>query len=102
MRRARFFIFILALTLLPQVLAANDLVRWLAARGQLALGLSVPGVLMLLNLPMLAEVLRRKKKARLPRLLAAAFQTPWTAWWLGSLFYALLLDRKSNRLNSSH
>src|ERR1041384_5711573 len=91
MRRARFFIFILALTLLPQVLAANDLVRWLAARGQLALGLSVPGVLMLLNLPMLAEVLRRKKKARLPRLLAAAFQTPWTAWWLGSLFYAFLL-----------
>ena len=91
MRRARFFILLLALTLLPQVLAANALVRWLAAHGQLALGLSVPGVLLVLNLPMLAEILRRKQKARLPRLLAAAFQMPWTAWWLGSLFYALLL-----------
>src|SRR5262249_5788377 len=79
------------LTLVPQVLAAGDLVRWLAARGQLALGLSVPGVLLLLNLPMLAEILRRKQKARLPRVLAALFQTPWTAWWLGGFFYAFLL-----------
>ena len=91
MRRARFYIVILGLTLLPQVLAAGDLVRWLAREGQLVLGLSVPGVLLLLNLPMIAEVLRRKQKARLPRFLAAAFQTPWTVWWLGSLFYALLL-----------
>ena len=91
MRRARFYIVILGLTLLPQVLAASDLVRWFAREGQLALGLSVPGVLLLLNLPMIAEVLRRKQKARLPRFLAAAFQTPWTVWWLGSLFYALLL-----------
>ena len=43
MRRARFYILILGLTLLPQVVAASDLVRWLAAQGQLALGLSVPG-----------------------------------------------------------
>src|SRR5437764_11534631 len=28
---------------------------------------------------------------RLARALAAAVRTPWTAWWLGSLFYALLL-----------
>ncbi|HUJ24660.1 MAG TPA: metallophosphoesterase [Myxococcales bacterium] len=91
MRRVRFFILLLGLTLVPQVLAAADLVRWLAARGQLALGLSVPGVLLALNLPMLAEILRRRQKARLPRVLAAAVQTPWTAWWLGSLFYALLL-----------
>src|SRR5438270_2582325 len=90
MRRARFYIFILGLTLLPQVVAASDLVRWLAAQGQLALGLSVPGVLLALNLPMLAEVLRRKKSARLPRFLAATVQTPWTAFWLGSLFYAIL------------
>lgn len=91
MRRARFFILLLGLTLLPQLLAAGDLVRWLAAHGQLALGLSVPGVLLLLNLPMLGEILRRKKRLRLPRVLAAAVQMPWTAWWLGSLFYALLL-----------
>ena len=91
MRRARFYIVILGLTLLPQVLAAGDLVRWLAREGQLALGLSVPGILLLLNLPMIAEVLRRKQKARLPGFLAAAFQTPWTVWWLGSLFYAFLL-----------
>ncbi|MCA1827739.1 MAG: metallophosphoesterase [Myxococcales bacterium] len=91
MRRWRFYIVILGFTLLPQLLAAGDLVRWLADEGQLALGLSVPGVLLLLNLPMIGEVLRRKQKARLPRVLAAAFQTPWTVWWLGSLFYALLL-----------
>src|SRR5438552_8117525 len=90
MRRARFYILILGLTLLPQVVAASDLVRWLAAQGQLALGLSVPGLLLALNLPMLAEVLRRKKSARLPRFLAAMVQTPWTAFWLGSLFYAIL------------
>src|SRR5437763_13335615 len=90
MRRARFYILILGLTLLPQVVAASDLVRWLAAQGQLALGLSVPGVLLALNLPMLAEVLRRKKSARLPRFLAATVQTPWTVFWLGSVFYAIL------------
>src|SRR3954463_12842519 len=89
MRRARFYILVLGLTLLPQVVAASDLVRWLAAQGQLALGLSGPGLLLALNLPMLAEVLRRKKKAQLPRFLAAVLQMPWTAWWLGSLFYAM-------------
>src|SRR5438477_9650542 len=90
MRRARFYILVLGLTLLPQVVAASDLVRWLASQGQVVLGLSVPGMLLALNLPMLAEILRRKKKARLPRFLAATLQTPWTAWWLGSLFYAIL------------
>ena len=90
MRRARFYILVLGLTLLPQIVAASDLVRWLAAEDQLALGLSLPGLLLALNLPMLAEILRRKKRARLPRFFAATLQTPWTAWWLGSLFYALL------------
>src|SRR5512141_2577690 len=90
MRRVRFYILVLGLTLLPQVVATSDLVRWLAEHGQMALGLSVPGVLLALNLPMLAEILRRKKKARLPRFLAAALQMPWTAFWLGSLFYAIL------------
>src|SRR5262249_12985505 len=91
MRRWRFYVVILGVTLPPQVVAGNGLVRWLAGQGRLALGLSVPGVLLLLNLPMIAEVLRRKQKARLPRFLAAALQTPWTVWWLGSLFYAFLL-----------
>jgi predicted MPP superfamily phosphohydrolase len=90
MRRARFYILVLGLTLLPQVVAASDLVGWLASHGQLALGLSLPGVLLALNLPMLAEILRRKKKARLPRFVAAFLQAPWTAWWLGSLFYAIV------------
>src|SRR2546422_9469992 len=90
MRKARFYILVLGLTLLPQVVAASDLVRWLASQGQVVLGLSVPGVLLALNLPMLAEILRRKKKARLPRFLAAFLQTPWTAWWLGSVFYAMV------------
>jgi predicted MPP superfamily phosphohydrolase len=90
MRRARFYILILGLTLLPQLLAASDLVRWLAGNGLLAVGLSVPWLLLLLNLPLFAEVLRRKQKARLPQMLVSIFQTPWTVWWLGSLFYALL------------
>src|SRR5262249_62359299 len=90
MRRARFYILVLGLTLLPQIVAASDLVRWLTEQGQLALGLGVPGLLLAPTLPMLAETLRRKKKARLPRIFAAVLQTPWTAWWLGSLFYAML------------
>jgi predicted MPP superfamily phosphohydrolase len=91
MRRVRFYLTLLALTLLPQVLAATDLVRWLQAHDVSWLSFSVPGLLLLLNAPMTFEVLRRKQRARLPRALAAAVQTPWTAWWLGSLFYALLL-----------
>ena len=91
MRRARFYLTLLALTLLPQVLAATDLVRWLQAHDVTWLSFSVPGLLLLLNAPMTFEVLRRKHRARLPRALAAAVRTPWTAWWLGSLFYALLL-----------
>ncbi len=91
MRRVRFYFTLLALTLLPQVLAATDLVRWLQARGVTWLSFSVPGLLLLLNFPMAFEVLRRKHKAHLPRALAAAVQTPWTAWWLGGIFYALLL-----------
>ena len=91
MRRARFYLTLLALTLMPQVLAATDLVRWLQAHDVTWLSFSVPGLLLLLNAPMTFEVLRRKHRARLPRALAAAVRTPWTAWWLGSLFYALLL-----------
>src|SRR5207253_9955534 len=78
MRRVRFYLTLLALTLLPQGLAAVDLVGWLQARGVTWLSLSVPGVLLLLNAPMAFEVLRRKRKTRLPRALTAALQTPWT------------------------
>jgi len=41
MRRARFYLTLLALTLLPQVLAAGDLVRFLNARGVTWLSFSV-------------------------------------------------------------
>jgi predicted MPP superfamily phosphohydrolase len=91
MRRARFYLLLLAITFLPQVLAATELVRWLSARGFTWVTLSVPGVLLLLNVPMAFEVLRRKRSVRLPRALAGALQTAWTAFWLGSLFYAILL-----------
>src|SRR5260370_15550402 len=86
----RFYIFLLGLAVLPEPLAGSDLVRWLAAEGQLALGLSVPVLLLLLNLPMVAEVFLRKQKVHLPRFLAVSLQTPWTAWCLGSIFYVIL------------
>jgi predicted MPP superfamily phosphohydrolase len=91
MRRARFYILLLAITLLPQGIAASNLVGWLSRHGMFADGLSVAGLLLLLNVPMAFEVMRRKQKSKLPRLIAGLFQTPWTVWWLGSLFYALLL-----------
>jgi predicted MPP superfamily phosphohydrolase len=86
MRRARFYILVLGLTLLPQVIAAADF----AARVPRLVGFSLPVLLLALNVPMLAEVLRRKKSARLPKWLAGLLHLPWTAWWLGSLFYALV------------
>jgi predicted MPP superfamily phosphohydrolase len=91
MRRARFYLILLALTLLPQVLAATDLCRYLSDRGVRWLSFSVPGVLFLLNVPMAFEVLWRKRRVRLPRAVAALVQTTWTAFWLGSIFYAILL-----------
>ncbi len=91
MRRARFYVLLLAITLSPQGIAASDLVNWLGRHDMFAHGLSVAGLLLLLNVPMAFEVLRRKQKSKLPRLIATLFQTPWTVWWLGSLFYALLL-----------
>jgi predicted MPP superfamily phosphohydrolase len=91
MRRARFYLTLLALTLLPQVLAAADLCRYLSDRGVRWLSFSVPGVLFLLNVPMAFEVLWRKRRVRLPRVVAAFVQTTWTAFWLGSVFYAILL-----------
>jgi predicted MPP superfamily phosphohydrolase len=91
MRRARFYLTLLALTLVPQVLAAADLCRYLSDQGVRWLSFSVPGVLLLLNVPMAFEMLRRKRRVRLPRVIAALVQTGWTAFWLGSIFYAFLL-----------
>ncbi|HVI23377.1 MAG TPA: hypothetical protein VM691_07830, partial [Myxococcales bacterium] len=91
MRRARFYLTLLALTLLPQGIAAADLCRYLSDHGVRWLSFSVPGVLLLLNVPMAFEVVRRKRRVRLPRILAALVQTAWTAFWLGSVFYAILL-----------
>jgi len=91
MRRARFYLTLLALTLLPQLVSAADLCRYLSDHGVRWLSFSVPGVLFLLNVPMAFEVLRRKRRVRLPRIVAALVQTTWTAFWLGSVFYAILL-----------
>jgi uncharacterized protein len=91
MRRARFYLTLLALTLLPQVVAAADLCRYLSEHGVEWLSFSVPGVLFLLNVPMAFEVLRRKRRVKLPRIVAALVQTAWTAFWLGSIFYVILL-----------
>jgi len=90
MRRFRFFAFLLALTLLPQLLAAGDLVAWLSARPE-AEGLAplVPPLLVLINIPLAVELLRRRRQAAIPRMLAAALQIPWTAFWLGSVLYAM-------------
>ncbi|MFL5407146.1 MAG: hypothetical protein ACJ79O_15000 [Myxococcales bacterium] len=59
MRRARFYLTLLALTLLPQGIAAADLCRYLSDHGIRWLSFSVPGVLLLLNIPMAFEVVRR-------------------------------------------
>ena len=91
MRRARFYLTLLALTLLPQIVAAADLCRYLSDHDVRWLSFSVPGVLFLLNVPMAFEVLRRKRRVRLPRIVAALVQTTWTAFWLGSVFYVILL-----------
>jgi len=91
MRRARFYLTLLALTLLPQIVAAADLCRYLSEHGVEWLSFSVPGVLFLLNVPMAFEVLRRKRRVKLPRIIAALVQTTWTAFWLGSIFYVILL-----------
>ncbi|GAC1345185.1 MAG: metallophosphoesterase [Myxococcales bacterium] len=94
MRRARFYLLILSLTLVPQVVAARHLVAFLRLGGDprlQALGWTAQGLLLALNIPLAFEIARRKRKVALPPALAAFFQTSWTAWWLGSLLYALLL-----------
>src|SRR5258708_7323987 len=93
MRRARFYLLVLSLTLLPQVLAARHLVGFLRAQDDPrlhALGWTVPGLLFALNVPMAFEIAGRKRKALLPPALAAVLQTGWTAWWLGGVLYAVV------------
>jgi predicted MPP superfamily phosphohydrolase len=94
MRRFRFFIFLLCLTLLPQVLAASHLSAWLASRTDprlASLAPVVPLVLALVNLPLAIELLRRTRRLAVPRVLAAFLQVPWTVFWLGSVLYACTL-----------
>jgi predicted MPP superfamily phosphohydrolase len=94
MRRFRFFVVLLVLTLLPQLLAAAHLVEWLLASrdGRVrALSPAVFPLLALINVPLAVELLRRRRVQAVPRLLAAALQIPWTAFWLGSVLYAVAL-----------
>jgi len=93
MRRARLFLVLVAVTLLPQILAAARLAEWLAQRhGPLgAARFSLPFWLAVLNLPLFAEVARRRHVTFLPRALASGLYQLFTAWWLGSLLYALML-----------
>lgn len=94
MRRVKAYLLLLCLTLLPQLLAARDLVAFLHHREDprlQALGWTVPGLLLALNAPMVAEIVRRKRKALLPPALAAVLQAAWTAFWLGSVLYAVAL-----------
>jgi predicted MPP superfamily phosphohydrolase len=94
MRRFRFFIFLLCLTLLPQVLAASHLSAWLGSRTDprlASLAPAVPFLLALANLPLAIELLRRTRRLAVPRVLAAFLQVPWTVFWLGSVLYAVTL-----------
>jgi predicted MPP superfamily phosphohydrolase len=94
MRRFRFFVFLLVLTLLPQALAVSHLAAWLTeqADGRLnALAALIPVLVLIINAPLVIEVFRRDRVRALPRLLGDVIQIPWTAMWLGSTLYALLL-----------
>ncbi len=94
MRRFRFFIFLLGLTLLPQLVAASHLAGWLQAQpGAIwrGLGVWVAPLVLLANVPLGVELARRQKKSAFPRVLAAALQVPWTAFWLGSVLYVVVL-----------
>ena len=90
MRRFRFFVFLLLLTLLPQLLAASRLIGWLSERHR-GLARAVPFALLLINAPLFIELIRRRSHLRVPRFLAALLQIPWTAFWLGSVLYAVSL-----------
>lgn len=94
MRRFRFFVFLLVLTLLPQALAASHMARWLARQADErlnVLAVLMPALVLLVNAPLAIEVFRRNRVRALPRLLGDAMQIPWTAMWLGSTLYAALL-----------
>ena len=94
MRRFRIFVLLLVLTALPQALAGSHLAAWLSARQDpwlRALGPLVPALFVLINAPLAIELLRRRRMRAVPRFLGDALQIPWTAAWLGSLLYLLLL-----------
>ena len=94
MRRFRIFVALLILTLLPQALAGSHLASWLANRpeaGLRSLAGLVPLLLLLVNAPLAIELVRRTRTRSLPRLLGDVLQVLWTAIWLGSVLYAVLL-----------
>jgi predicted MPP superfamily phosphohydrolase len=91
MRRARLFLVLIGVTLLPQLLAAARLMGWLGAHHFGVAKFSLPVALAFLNLPLLAEISRRRKATFLPRAIASTVYQLFTAWWLGSILYALLL-----------
>ena len=91
MRRVHLYAILAAVSLLPQALAASRLFSWLAARPQAlaSLRFALPLLIALLNLPLVSELSRRRASPLL-RALAAPLYPFFTAWWLGSLFLALL------------
>lgn len=94
MRRVRFYLLLVAGMLLPQGLAASHLSAWARAHPDArvqAAGWSLPSLLLLLNLPMAIEAVRRKRSSILPAALTGLVLQVWTAWWLGSFFFALTL-----------
>jgi len=94
MRRFRIFVALLVLTLLPQALAGAHLASWLGKRPETALRALaplVPLLLLLVNAPLAIELVRRTRSRSFPRILGDALQIPWTAIWLGSVLYAVLL-----------
>ncbi|MBS2025437.1 MAG: metallophosphoesterase [Deltaproteobacteria bacterium] len=91
MRRVRFYVLLLAGMVVPQVLAATHFLGWMATHGQRALGWSVPGLLLSLNVPLFIEAVRRKRRSLLPQGVTGLVLQVWTAWWLGSFLYALVL-----------
>src|SRR5476649_2922064 len=80
MRRFRFFVFLLALTLVPQLVAASHLANFLSAQPEAAwraLSAWIAPLVLLANIPLVVELVRRQRQRTFPRWLAGALQVPW-------------------------